>query len=158
MKLVRLLLILALMPIAAAAPRIVTPVRDISRGEVIGQSDLAYAESPGAVQPGTVTAMKDIVGWETRRALRVGESLRSQDFRRPVLVTKGSTVTMIFEEPGVSLTATMRAISSGGIGETVTVQNPVSFRQVAAVVTGPGQVKALTAVSTITPSFSGGDR
>jgi flagella basal body P-ring formation protein FlgA len=34
-------------------------------------------------------------------------------------------------------------MSEGGIGETVTVQNPASYRQISAVVTGPGTVKAV---------------
>jgi hypothetical protein len=32
-------------------------------------------------------------------------------------------------------------MSEGGLGETVTIQNPISFRQITAVVTGPGQVR-----------------
>jgi flagella basal body P-ring formation protein FlgA len=33
-------------------------------------------------------------------------------------------------------------MSEGGLGETITVLNPISFRQIMAVVTGPGSVKA----------------
>jgi flagellar basal body P-ring formation protein FlgA len=88
-------------------------------------------------------AMKQIVGQETRRSLRVGESLRPQDFRHPILITKGAIVTMTYDVPGVTLTASMRAIGAGGLGETITVQNPISYRQVGAIVTGPGQVQAL---------------
>ena len=35
-----------------------------------------------------------------------------------------------------------RAMSEGGIGDTVTVQNPASFRMVNAVVTAAGTVRA----------------
>ena len=35
-----------------------------------------------------------------------------------------------------------RAMSEGGIGDTVTVQNPASFRMVTAVVIAPGTVRA----------------
>jgi flagella basal body P-ring formation protein FlgA len=79
---------------------------------------------------------------QTRRVLRTGETLRPEDLRRPVLVVKGSTVTMTFEVPGIVLTATGRAMSEGGLGENVTVQNPASYRQITAVVIGPGQVRA----------------
>ena len=58
------------------------------------------------------------------------------------MVTKGSTVTMTFEAPGLVLTASGRAMSEGGVGDTVTVQNPASYRQISAIVTGPGQVRA----------------
>jgi flagella basal body P-ring formation protein FlgA len=35
-----------------------------------------------------------------------------------------------------------RAISEGGVGDSVTVQNPASFRMINAVVTGAGTVRA----------------
>jgi len=124
--------------------RVVVPERDIARGATIAESDLTYAVSPNDVMSGTVTAMNDIVGMQARRTLRTGETLRLEDVRHPVVVTKGSTVTMTFEMPGLVLTAVGRAMSEGGVGETVTVQNPASYRQVSAIVTGPGQVRAQT--------------
>ena len=122
--------------------RVVVPVHDIARGAVITESDLTYSVAPGDVMSGLATSARDVVGLETRRTLRAGETLRLQDLRHPVMVAKGSTVTMVFEAPGIVLTATGRAMSEGGIGETVTIQNPVSFRQISGIVTGPGQVSA----------------
>ncbi|HSZ73616.1 MAG TPA: flagellar basal body P-ring formation chaperone FlgA, partial [Rhizomicrobium sp.] len=81
-------------------------------------------------------------GMQTRRVLRAGEAVRADDVRKPVLVTKGSTVTMTFSAPGVQLSATGKAMSEGGLGETVVVLNPVSYRQVSATVIGAGQVRA----------------
>jgi len=125
--------------------RIVVPSRDIARGETLAESDLAYEfVAANAIMPGTATAMDSIVGQQTRRVLRAGQSMRNDDVRSPILVTKGTTVTMIFDAPGVNLTATGRAMSEGGVGDTVTVQNPASYRQVSAVVTGPGTVKAIS--------------
>jgi flagellar basal body P-ring formation protein FlgA len=125
--------------------RIVVPSRDIARGETIAESDLAYEfVAANAIMPGTATAMDSIVGQQTRRVLRAGQSMRNDDVRSPIMVTKGTTVTMIFDAPGVTLTATGRAMSEGGIGDTVTVQNPASYRQISAVVMGPGTVKALS--------------
>ena len=56
--------------------------------------------------------------------LHAGEALRADDVRHPIVVTKGQTVTMMFDAPGVELTAMGRAMSEGGVGDTVTVQNP----------------------------------
>ena len=122
--------------------RVVVPARDIARGSVIAEGDLVYATAANDVGAGIATNLADVTGMETRRTLRVGETLRLQDFRHPVLVAKGSTVTMVFEAPGIVLAATGRAMSEGGMGETVTVQNPASFRQISGVVIGPGQVRA----------------
>jgi flagella basal body P-ring formation protein FlgA len=125
--------------------RVVVPSRDIARGETISDSDLSYAfVAANNVMPGTATSMESIMGMQARRTLRTGFTMRNDDVRPPLLVLKGSTVTMVFDAPGVTLTAMGRAMSEGGLGETVTVQNPASFRQITAVVTGPGTVKAQT--------------
>jgi len=134
---------------ADAGVRIVVPARDIARGATISQADLATKTVDGNVLSGTATSVNDIVGMQSRRVLHAGESVRLEDVRRPTLVVKGSTVTMIFEAPGITLTAAGRAMSEGGLGETVTVQNPVSFRQVSAIVTGPGQVRAQNVGATL---------
>jgi flagella basal body P-ring formation protein FlgA len=95
---------------------------------------------------------------QTRRVLRAGESMRNDDVRAPILVTKGTTVTMIFDAPGVTLTATGRAMSEGGVGDTVTIQNPASFRQISAVVTGPGTVKALSGMGGVSTRLASAGR
>ena len=123
--------------------RVVVPVRDIARGEVIADSDLTFGTASGtALMGGTVTSMAAAKGLEARRVLRAGEVLLASDLRRPVVVTRGQTVTMTFAAPGVDLTAMGRAMSEGGIGDTVTVQNPASFRMVSAVVIAAGTVRA----------------
>ena len=145
-------------PAYAAAPadpgaRIVVPSHDILRGEVVGESDLAYQiVAAASVFPGVVTSMDDLKGLEARRIVRAGEAVRLDDFRKPILVTKGSTVTMTFTAPGITVTAIGKAMSEGGMGELVTVQNPVSFRQVTAVVTGTGQVRAGSTTASISDS------
>ncbi|HWY62836.1 MAG TPA: flagellar basal body P-ring formation chaperone FlgA [Rhizomicrobium sp.] len=129
---------------ASSTPvRVVVPVRDIARGEVILDSDLTFGTVPGtALMNGTVTRIAAATGMETRRVLRAGEVLLASDLRRPVVVNRGQTVTMTFDAPGVDLTAMGRAMSEGGIGDTVTVQNPASFRMVTAVVIAAGTVRA----------------
>lgn len=137
--------------------RVVVPTHDIARGTVINESDMTYAVATSDVM-GVATSVSDVVGLETRRTLRVGETLRLQDLRRPVLVAKGSTVTMVFEAPGVVLAATGRAMSEGGMGETVTIQNLASFRQISGVVTGPGQVRAQSGGTLFGANPMGGTR
>jgi flagella basal body P-ring formation protein FlgA len=138
--------LLLVMPAFAADQglRVVVPVRDIARGEVITESDLVYGTVPDSVGiSGIVTSMDALAGMEARRVLRAGETVRPDDVRRPILVQRGATVTMTFEAPGVSVTAMGRAMSEGGYGETVSVQNIASYRQVSAIVIGPGQVRAV---------------
>ncbi len=130
--------------------RIVVPARNIARGDVISDSDLAYQTvAANRVFGGVTTSMNQLEGKEARRLLRVGEPVRPADVRAPILVSKGATVTMTFNAPGITLTAVGKAMSEGGMGETVTVLNPVSYRQITATVTGPGTVEAGDNSSTI---------
>ncbi len=144
-----LLFLLSLAVIAIVKPayadgaRIVVPSHDVARGTVLGDSDLEYQTvAVTDVRGGIVTSMNQLDGMETRRVLRAGEAVRTDDVRHPILVSKGQTVTMIFAAPGITLSATGRSMGEGGMGETVTIQNPVSFRQITGVVTGAGTVRA----------------
>jgi flagellar basal body P-ring formation protein FlgA len=141
-------LLMAYPAFADTGMRVVVPNHDIARGATISDADLVYGTIPATnVFSGIVTSMDQLAGMETRRMLRAGEIVRIDDVRHPVLVTKGSIVTMTFEMPGVLLTASGRAMSEGGIGDTVTVQNPVSFRMITATVTGAGTVRAASGAS-----------
>lgn len=129
-----------------AGPQVAVPAHDIERGETITEADIVLQTlTPDRMRPGTVMASTDLVGREARRVLRAGEPVRHDDVRMPILVIKGTTVTMTFVEPGIMLTATGRAMSDAGLGESVVVQNPVSFRQVSCVVTAAGAVRAADA-------------
>lgn len=130
-------------PAGAATVRIVVPAHDIARGDVIGESDLTYATVDGnALMSGVPTKMEEVKGMQTRRVLSAGQPFRGDDVRRPIVITKGQSVTMQFSAPGVELTAMGRAMSEGGIGDMVTIQNPASFRMISATVIAPGVVHA----------------
>lgn len=143
-------LLMAYPAFADTGMRVVVPNHDIARGATITDADLVYGTIPATnVFSGIVTTMDELAGMETRRMLRAGEIVRVDDVRHPILITKGSIVTMTFEAPGVVLTASGRAMSEGGMGDTVTVQNPVSFRMITATVTGAGAVRASSGASGI---------
>src|SRR5437870_3998054 len=96
-------LMMAYPAFAETGVRIVVPSRDIARGETLAESDLTYEfVAANAVMPGTATAMDNVVGMQTRRVLRAGQSMRNDDVRSPIVVTKGTTVTMVFDAPGVT--------------------------------------------------------
>lgn len=149
----RIALILALFAVTPAFAdgdaRIVVPARDIMRGETIADSDLAYQNVAPDRARSVVASMNDLDGMQARRFLRAGEPVRSDDVRKPILVTKGSMVTMIFTAPGITLTAMGKAMSEGGMGEPITVLNPISYRQITATVSGAGEVQAGSTMQTI---------
>lgn len=136
----------------AGTVRIVVPAHDIPRGETISESDVTYTTVDGAaLMAGVPTKIDEVKGMQARRTLAAGQPFRGEDLRKPIIITKGQTVTMQFIVPGVELTAMGRAMSEGGIGDTVTIQNPASYRMISAIVTAPGTVRA-TGPITSTPS------
>ena len=135
---------------ASGGVRVVVPARDIPRGQTISESDLSYATVSGsALMAGVVTSFAAAKDMEARRLLHAGEPFRADDLRRPIVVNRGQTVTMLFHAPGVELTAMGRAMGEGGIGDTVVVQNPASFRMINTVVSAPGTVVASGPISPI---------
>ena len=136
-------LLLAAGSALASTVRIVVPAHDIARGDTISESDLTYATVDGAaLMSGVPTKIDEVKGMQARRTLSAGQAFRGDDVRRPIVITKGQTVTMQFIVPGVELTAMGRAMSEGGVGDTVTIQNPVSYRMIAGTVIAPGTVRA----------------
>src|SRR4249920_3401334 len=94
---------------------LIVPAHDIARGAVIGEGDLDTKTVPVLRANGSlIRDAADAVGRETKRALRAGEFLRASDLKRPTLVAKGATVTMVFDAPGMSLSAVGRALAEGG--------------------------------------------
>ena len=144
----RIFICLGLMVIAtgsafAGTVRIVVPAHDIARGDTIGEGDLTFSTVDGsALMSGVPTRIDEVKGMQTRRMLAAGQAFRADDVRRPIVITKGQTVTMQFVLPGVELTAMGRAMSEGGVGDTVTIQNPVSYRMISGTVVAPGTVRA----------------
>jgi flagella basal body P-ring formation protein FlgA len=121
---------------------LIVPSHDIARGTLITESDVETKAVPVLrLNEAMVQNLSDIVGKEAKRALRAGETLRMSDLKHPTLVAKGATVTMMFDAPGVALTAVGRALAEGGEGDSIAVLNPTSYRQVVAVITGPGTVR-----------------
>lgn len=115
---------------------------DVARGEIIAEADLEYKAIPQIrANASIVRAITDVAGMEARRALKAGELIRTNDVKRPTLVAKGSTVTMLFEAPGMRLSAIGRALAEGSEGDTITILNPTSYRKVEAVVVKAGTVR-----------------
>src|SRR5882672_1510407 len=120
---------------------VVVPAHDVARGAVLTEGDLTTKSiAVTRISDGIVRNASEVAGKEAKRALRAGEFLRTSDLKRPALVAKGSNVTMVFEAPGIHLTAVGRALAEGGEGDSIAVLNPTSYRQVVAVVTAPGTV------------------
>ena len=120
---------------------LVVVARALTRGETVRESDILVERRPRAeIAPDAVTKLSAVVGQAARRALRPGQTLRPADLMKPDLVGRNEAVTIIFEVPGITLTARGKSMDAGAEGETVSVLNPQSKRVLQATVRGPGLV------------------
>lgn len=115
--------------------------RRMRRGEVVSEEDIEWINiAEKRIQRDVITEPDQLIGMAPRRFLRPRTPIRAGDVRRPVLVPKGSTVTMIVRTPLMTLTARGKAAESGSKGDVIRVMNTQSRRIVDAVVIDGGTV------------------
>ncbi|MEX2127245.1 MAG: flagellar basal body P-ring formation chaperone FlgA [Xanthobacteraceae bacterium] len=120
---------------------IVVVARALSRGEAVRESDILVERRPRTeVAADAVTRPAAVIGQAARRSLRPGQTLRPADLMKPDLVARDDMVTILFEVPGIMLTARGKALGPGAEGETVSVLNSQSKRILQATVQRPGVV------------------
>jgi flagellar basal body P-ring formation protein FlgA len=124
--------------------RTLTLTRPLNRGDVLAVEDLTFDKQPrrqvgNAHQPDGL----QIVGLAAKRQLRPGQQLSIADFAQPLLVNRGDIVTLVYEVPGLVLTAHGQALDNGTKGETISVVNQQSKRVVHGVVIAGGRVQVM---------------
>ncbi len=116
--------------------------RPLGRGETISAEDLEWVRLKNSRLGGsTIVDADDLVGFSTRRGLRAGTPIRASQVRKPVVVAKGSLVTLMLTTPGIALSARGRAMEDGGRGEVIRVSNLQSHVIVEGNVIAPGRVE-----------------
>lgn len=88
----------------------------------------------------TVTDAGELLGMSPKRTVAPNRPIRSNDLQRPVMIDKGDVVTMVFRAGGLTLTASGRAVESGGRNGVIRVLNERSRLTVEARIVAPGQV------------------
>lgn len=118
------------------------------RGDLISQSDIEWIKLPEARLSRTaLTDVEHIVGMAAKRAIQPGRPITLGDVRRPLLVNRGETVTMVLTTPTMQLSAKGRALQAGSKGETIRITNLQTNTVIDAVIIGPGQARVDLAVN-----------
>lgn len=126
---------------AKPALPVATLMRDVKAGDLIALGDVSLtAIESGRVAQDAITDADSLVGYAAKRQMRAGQKLRQGDVERPRMLKKGEVVTLIYEVPGMTLTAMGRAVTDGATGDIISVINAQSHRTVEAKVTGAGTV------------------
>ncbi|NQV81485.1 MAG: flagellar basal body P-ring formation protein FlgA [Alphaproteobacteria bacterium] len=116
--------------------------RSISKGEVIGETDIAWVEIRGSqVGRRTVTELDQLVGQEAKRQIRPDKPIRVNDVWAQRLVRKGSLVNIIVETRYMVLQTSGQAAEDGALGDVVRVMNLKSRRTVQGIVSADGEIK-----------------
>lgn len=115
--------------------------RALKTGDIVAPDDVMFVRmAVSRVPRGSVSDADRLIGFSAKRQLRAGLPLRESDVQKPLVVRKGDAVTMVFRAPGIELTSRGRAMTNGGVGDTVAVVNAQSLKQIDAVVLGAGTV------------------
>lgn len=114
-----------------------TTTRVVRANAIIMPSDITIADLPVV---GALTASTDLVGMEARVTLYPGRPIMPAHVGPAALVTRNQPVTLVYSKGGLSIATEGRALSRGGLDDTVRVMNLTSRTTVL------GQVRADGAV------------
>jgi flagella basal body P-ring formation protein FlgA len=127
-----------------------TLTRRVATGETVARDDLDW--QPARLETLARNVILDpakIIGMEAKHPLPPDQPLRVGDVRAPLIVAKGSMVTMIVQSPAMTLTAKGRAMDNGALGELVKIQNTQSKVVVEGEVISPGTVRIAGAAAPV---------
>ena len=115
--------------------------RRMLANEVITDNDITWIKvRANRLQPDIVLDKNGLIGKAPKRGMRAGFAIRTSEIRRPVLVEKGSLVTIMVRTPQMLLTTRGKALESGSEGDTLRITNIKSLAVVEAEVIGAGRV------------------
>ncbi len=115
--------------------------RLITPGEVINETDITWKKHPAnRINLHAITNANHLVGQTVKRALAAGKLLNKNDVAMPVMIEKGSAVSITLQSGLMKLTMKGRALDDGGRGDVIRVMNTKSNRSLEARVISPGKV------------------
>lgn len=119
-------------------PVLRSPMRN---GMIIGKNDIDYIDLPEIeLQHNTVFNIDDVIGMTPRRITHGGKPMLSTDLQRPQIVARGESVTILYKEGPLTLTAKGRAMQNGAKGDLVRVTNLGSSKAFDGVVSGKNEI------------------
>jgi len=119
----------------------VVPKRVIYPGEEIqaGQLEVVEVTNPNIVK-GFAENIGEVSGLVTKRTLLPGRVILVSALREPFLVTRGSTVNMVFDNGSIVIRASGTPLQDAAAGELIRIRNKDSGVIVSGTVMGDGTV------------------
>lgn len=118
--------------------------RSLTPGEEIALRDIRYKSVPlNRVSRGSIFDANQLVGMTVRRSISAGSLLKNADVVRPIVIKKGTPITITLVAGSMKLAAAGLALENGSIGDLVKIENLQSGKVIDAKVIGLGQVEAI---------------
>ncbi len=109
--------------------------RSLRVGTILAAGDL-HAEKES-----DRTHLEAMIGMEVRKAVFAGREISAYHIGPPTLVRRNEPVVMLYRRGALGLRAEGRALSAGGVGDTIEVMNLDTRITVRAIVTGQRRVE-----------------
>lgn len=137
---------------AEGTQRAIFVKRSIAQGVILRAEDIQVQPLPDSARAlNYVSAPEDVVGYQALRPLVVGQPIQASFLKRPMLVTKNSTVAVVSRSGGVQVRSSAKALESGGADDVVTVETLGKSREkLEARVVGRDQVEIYAGVPVVT--------
>lgn len=120
------------------------PARRIQANEVITERDIKWVKvRQNRLPRGVIVDINELIGKSPKRWLRAGIPVRAANVQPPILVPKGSLVTIYLKVPRMMLTAQGKALENGSDGDVIRINNTQSNKVIEAKVTGVAKVAVL---------------
>lgn len=120
----------------------VVPTRVIQVDSVVDAEDVAvHRVKLMDLDHQLITDVKDVIGKSAARPLQTNNPIRLGMVKKPYAVRKGDRVSIEARHGGLSIQVVGLAKSSGELGQTATVANVDSGKELRAKIVGPGAVR-----------------
>lgn len=120
----------------------------VARGDIVRRDQVALKKFQAERIPnGAISNLEDVVGKQLLRPTQPGDPLLHRDFTNPILVKRGSLVTVRLTTPNMSITTQGKALDNGAKGDVIRVVNQSSNKTIQVEVVGENEVLARPAMS-----------
>lgn len=114
-----------------AVQDVIVAVRELPRRAVITAGDVRVERRAASrTAPGAVHDARDAVGKEVTRSIAPGEPVTSGSLTAPVMIRRGSVISLVLEGPTFRILARGVASEDGVLGQPIRVVNQASRKEV----------------------------
>ena len=121
--------------------RVPIVIKDLNKGDSINANNIVIEKRKRVEIFGeTPVDLTKVTGQIAKHNMRTGDIIGSTDILKAEWVERGSSVNIVFEAAGLSLSTKGKAITGGGEGDTISILNLQSKRQIEGIIIAPGKV------------------